>query len=646
MNRKNSVRTGSRAVSRTSERRTLALFIIRQSTHLKNVNSQGSALIWALIFVLVLMATAVAISRRGLFGVVGSSFVRDSKLAREAAEIGILRTVAILNEPRNRRLLVNADKLNTNTKTSIEADSDLISDCVGAGTGPNLQAALATLKTDSGFPVVNIDTERTYQIISVSQPPQSKETDAQFNLGLGTNSTSAQAGEITVTVKGTAKRGSQIVGEFTLQRTLEVIPKCCGLSLGGKSNAFGGDIRQCDADNSGLGLIAGVYYKNNGELDTTGGSGIRFYSDTAKTVPTPTVYCIDTSSTNDCLDGSLRSGTGTTLKEVGTQIPDVPTLPVSTSCKDKAITSACTVTIDDNLTLSTSDFSNWGTTAVVGYSTVTNTTVTTAPRIVYSTTTLSKTTIICTGKNTPEPGCANSSDTVIKNQPTTVTNSTTTTAATTITNVTAISTGVSLSTTNAYASKLKSLCTQRNESGTTVTYCSLDRLVIANNKSLLFDTGGGPIRIYFVDPSTEGGPSIDLQNGQSGLGQIKNGSATQNYADMALYGISANTPVATSGCPSSGPCQYVELGGGNSGSTSFFAYFPGGSVQLQGNTTTQGMIWANQIGATGSVDFVSTSSGVGSVLSMLGINAQNNPGSSEPILVEYITRLSKRFRFF
>jgi hypothetical protein len=631
----------------TNKRHRLAsLSLIRYSFQRNRDNSQGSALIWALIIVTVLMGTAVAISRRGLFGVVGSSFVRDSKLAREAAEIGILRTVAILNEPRNRRLLVNANKLNTNTKTTIESDSSLVSDCVGAGSGPTLQAALATLKTDSGFPVVDIDTERTYQIISISQPNSSNETDVTFNLGLGTNTTSAQSGEITITVKGTAKRGTQIVGEFTLQRTLEVIPKCCGLSLGGKSNAFGGEIRQCDADNSGLGLIAGVYYKNNGELDTTGGSGIRFYSDTAKTVPTSNVYCIDTSTTNDCLDGALNSGTGTKLKEVGTQIPDVPTSPVSTICQNKTITSNCTVTIEDNLTLSTSDFANWGTSAVVAYSTATSTTVTTAPSIVYSTTTFSKTTIICTGKNTPTAGCSSASDTVVKNQPTTVTNSTTTTAATTITNTTAISTGVSLSTTNVFAAKLKSLCSQLVESGTTVTYCSLDRLIIENNKSLLFDTAGGPIRIYFVDPSTEGDPSIELKNGQSGLGQIKGGVATQNYGDMALYGISANTPALTSGCPSSGPCQYVELGGGNSGSTSFFAYFPGGSVELQGNTTTQGMIWANQISATGSVDFVSTSSGVGSVLSLLGITSQNNPGSSEPILVEYITRLSKRFRFF
>ena len=417
-----------------------------------------------------------------------------------------------------------------------------------------------------------------------------------------------------------------------------------------------------------------MYYKNDGDFNITGGAGIQFYSDAAKTQPQSAVYCIDTSATNDCLDGdgTLKSGTGTKLKEVGATIPDVPASPSGTdpgNCNNNtstalaanasntslANTSDCVVHIDDDYTLSTSDFANWGksgvTTTLYGSSFSTFTTTTSS--IVYQTSLVTSTLIICTGDKTPLNQCKKSGDTITVNSQqastsTVTTGSTTTTFTTNTSSLVSYSTGTSVATaTNAKIAELKNLCTQVVESGTTVTYCSMDQLFIDNNKKLTFDTTGGPIRIYFRDKSTSSNPSILLGNGSSGLGQIKSGNSSPPYADMALYGMSKTEAASSSkACPASGPCQYVQLGGGNSGSTNFFAYFPAAEVSLQGSTTINGMLWANTVTATGSVDFVSTSSGVGSVLTLLGVENQNTPGDSEPILKEYVTRLSKRFKFF
>jgi hypothetical protein len=91
----------------------------------------------------------------------------------------------------------------------------------------------------------------------------------------------------------------------------------------------------------------------------------------------------------------------------------------------------------------------------------------------------------------------------------------------------------------------------------------------------------------------------------------------------------------------------VQLGGGSASSTTFFAYFPGAEVTLKGTATVNGVLWSNIINATGSVNFVTSSSGVGEALSLIGMADQGSSGGGNLNLIgEYITRLTKKFTFF
>ena len=92
----------------------------------------------------------------------------------------------------------------------------------------------------------------------------------------------------------------------------------------------------------------------------------------------------------------------------------------------------------------------------------------------------------------------------------------------------------------------------------------------------------------------------------------------------------------------------MEFGGGTPDTSSFFAYFPGGEATLIGTSTINGVLWSNIIDATGSPNFVTSSAGVGDVLSLIGMEDQtpNDGNGNVSIRTEYVTRLTKRFSFF
>lgn len=608
----------------------------------------GSALVFALIFIFVVFATSLAISSRGLQGLIGSVFNQESKLARDAAEIGILRANMLLNEPKNRQLLVNADVIDSSTANAITSNKNLENPCPGSGT-PSLLTSTSSMgiksANGSDYPTIEIDDgtasggiQRRFKIITIRQA------------GVPDLDSGATGG-ISITVRGEAYRDGKVLSTSTITREFEVLEKCCGLSLGGPSQAFGGDTRACDQGNPGLGLIAGTFFKSNGKFETTGGSGITFSDENGNALPT--VYCLDESATNDCSDGGLNSGTDTQLKEVKPKLADVPPIPSSgsssyTSC-DGISEGTCAIDIDDTTILSTADFSNWGLASTVVGCPLASCETTTILPIVNTITTSSITQIDsvlrCNGNNDPVSGCRKNQSYVAGTITSTVYSTFTTTVGST---TSVITTGLTTSTqtANAELQNLKQHCFQNPDSGVTVTYCSLDRLEIANNKQLIVDTTGGPIRFYFPNQSTDSAPSIELENGQSAIVQVNSTKSPLSYADLIFYGMSRAD--ATDECSSSSAsCQHIQLGGGTADSTSFFAYFPAGHVELIGTATINGMVWSNIIEATGSTNFISSSSGVGEVITLLGMDNQDSGGDDSPVLLgEYVTRLTRRFSFF
>lgn len=635
---------------RTNDTRKITCQLLRRSLLVHA--DEGSTIVFALVFVLVVLSTSLLISNRGLSGLLGSVFNQESKLARDAAEIGVLRAVMLLNEPRNRQLLVNANLIDGLTAGEASGNSQYLNRCP-LSPPPNLTASGSSMgikaSAGSSYPTIDIDDGSSSNGIQRKFRIQSIQQNGLPNLSSGT------AGGIIISVQGQALKDAKVIATSTVTRELEVIEKCCGLSLGGPSGAFGADARDCDRGNPGLGLIAGSYFKNNGLFNTTGGSGITFRDENGNAIPA--VYCLDDSPSNDCSNGGLRSGTGTQLVEVAPSLNDVPSIPSfpsgSTSC-DGVTNSSCEIQISGDLTLSTADFANWGTTYTATICTLSScgTSVVTSP--ITATNTITSSTVVsnilqCRGNKDPVESCRRNRTYI--GTPSSITIPATSTSIVTVgtsTSIVTIGLSTSIVSGNPELAELKSHCFQQNESGTTVTYCSLNRLEIANTRELRVDTTSGPLRLFFPNPSTSSNPTVELKNGQSAIIQTNSAKSPLSYTDLTFYGISrADQASKCSSSVYTSACQQIELGGGSAGSSSFFAYFPTGETSLQGNATINGVVWSNIINATGSTNFVTSSSGVGEVLNLIGMIGQTPGGGGNiSLLSEYVTRLTRQFRFF
>jgi hypothetical protein len=141
---------------------------------------------------------------------------------------------------------------------------------------------------------------------------------------------------------------------------------------------------------------------------------------------------------------------------------------------------------------------------------------------------------------------------------------------------------------------------------------------------------------------------IDLASGNFTIYQT-NVSGPTKYTDLIFYGIPRSELSSKCSAPAyATACQAVQFGGGTPATSSFFAYFPAGESTLIGTSTIEGVLWSNIINATGSPNFITSSSGVGSVLDVIGMADQtpDNSKGNTSILREYVTRFTRRFSFF
>lgn len=331
------------------------------------VNScSGFSLVIVLLLSLGVILTGAAILSRVSFGRLGAVWQAQSREAREAAEIGMSRIVSELNRERNRRLLVNAAVLDGQTRTYIEnpvnegvtgsyctTSLPLLSGAFSAGADPKAEQV--------------IDTERRFQLLSVTQPAASSErepsspttknnTDAnstesfKVTTGYDPDATGgveypARAGEITITVRGMAYRNNTLIATTTLTRTFEVVPKCCWGSLGGYGAAFGPDTRPCPS--IGFGIVGGAAEEDTGEITIRGAASSIITGDGDRI---SFVYCIATTTCSVNVNQNL--GTGVKVVDVTMPtIPDPPSPPVGfTSCLDQTSLSdtRCNINLDAN----------------------------------------------------------------------------------------------------------------------------------------------------------------------------------------------------------------------------------------------------------------------------------------------------------
>ncbi|MEA5475551.1 hypothetical protein VB716_15130 [Synechococcus sp. CCY9201] len=321
-------------------------------------SEQGFSLVIVFLLSLGVLLTGVATMGRISFGWMGAAWQAQSREAREAAEIGMTRIVSELNRERNRRLLVNASVLDTQSRTYIENSTN------EAITGSFCTTALPLL--NGAFPAGTdpkaqqiIDADRRFQLVSISQPAASSEmepgspssrndSDANgtesFKVttgydpdGTGTAEFPARAGELTITVRGMAYRNNTLIATTTLRRTFEVVPKCCWGSLGGYGGAFGVDTRPCPT--IGIGIVGGAAENDTGEITILGSSASIITGDGDQI---PFVYCIASSTCSVSVNQNL----GTGVKVVDAKMPRIPMPPI-TICLDQN-TALCNLDLDDN----------------------------------------------------------------------------------------------------------------------------------------------------------------------------------------------------------------------------------------------------------------------------------------------------------
>ncbi|MEO1002661.1 MAG: hypothetical protein AAFX65_06060 [Cyanobacteria bacterium J06638_7] len=221
-------------------------------------------------------AGVVALSSGSLRGVFGSS---DSRQAKGAAVEGAALMIDTWNQPQNRRLMVSgADPatwnaanlrspcLNTNDFTRPGPNGDGLPDAAAIALGDG-----AWRDVVSGAPADATTNGRQYRLVSIrysasdgravpdpralirtatpgggatgsALPSGFASWDELLNLddpdGIGTEQPGGNSGFLVLEVEGRVVRGGRVVANSQLSQEFEVLPKCCGASLG--SNESGG----------------------------------------------------------------------------------------------------------------------------------------------------------------------------------------------------------------------------------------------------------------------------------------------------------------------------------------------------------------------------------------------------------------------
>ncbi|QPN58976.1 hypothetical protein H8F24_12755 [Synechococcus sp. CBW1002] len=531
-------------------------------------SEQGFSLVIVFLLSLGVLLTGVATMGRISFGWMGAAWQAQSREAREAAEIGMTRIVSELNRERNRRLLVNASVLNTQNRTYIESSTN--EGVAGSFCTTDLPLLSGAFPASADLKAQQIiDTERRFQLVSVTQPAASSQmepgmpttrndSDANgtesFKVttgydpdGFGGPEFPGRAGEITITVRGMAYRNNTLIATTTLRRTFEVVPKCCWGSLGGFGAAFGSDTRPCPT--IGIGIVGGAAENETGEI-TILGSAASILTGEGNLIPF--VYCIASSTCSVNVNQNL----GTSVKIVDASMPSIPAPPITT-CLDQN-TSTCNLDLDDN-------------------------------------------------------GLPASGGNLL------------------------LDTGVALS---SWPANFQSVC-MRDAATPPVTTCSINTLDFgANNRTITFDTRGGPLRIYFPNSQSGSTETIDMRNngGFIHINTNNSGSVPSSITDFTLFGCQ---PSASRTCS---PHQIVEIGNGSAAALKLFAYFPNGDITIGGNGGFEGVMWIDQLGANGNITFTIPGSGISQVLDLMGMGG-TAPTQEFPMM-DFVTRATKSLQFF
>lgn len=596
---------------------------------------QGFSLALVVLASLMLTAGGLALANRSSQGLLGSVFHAFGLQAREAAEIGVTRIVTELNKPGNRGLL---HAKGASTETTPWNVSDLTtsyrSKCPGSGS-PTLASNVNIGAPSSGTTYNRVylysdgsvsssrirngeAATRAYRLVSATRRP---ETELNIFQAI-----TPPEGELGLEVEGMSLRADgTVISMIRLRRDLQVIPKCCGVSFGGN---HGNVSYERKADGSfaclnqstmlGLGFLGGTG-DSTGTIEL-GGSSTVIKSGTSTTpVYINEIFCL--ADVNGVCNSSNVSSSQQAIS-VTLINPRPDDFPVAKEFPaDPAMVAQLTRSQVPGVLSRPGP--NAPTTQFIG----------------------------CFKNETADP-----------NDP----------------DLATVENGKKCKvwTVNADANNLPGYCAR--DAYTEDVHCVVERITLKSSDMVVLTNhvgtaaSGNPkgvsrLRLYFVKPSTSSNDYlIDGFQGTNAIYHCRAVSFSNstdkpfcslqpdstkdfsifgcnvNHTDGSSHPAIANYPYSDCASPGTQNIRLVGAAGG----LNMFAYFPNGKVEFYGNTFFEGVVWANTITATGSVQFVVPGAGLSDVMEYMGLM----PGSDmstrrNPILFDYVARSSNRFRW-
>ena len=310
-------------------------------------NANGYSMPMVMVIALILIVGGVAIASRANQGLLGAIFQNQSWEAREAAEIGMNRLISDLNRERNRWLMVSrtGDTEGTSSDTSPWAkpasggsiDTTRRNPCNPETTADysRLDPSNAASRTYGNWYIKNDGTvssssssaTRSYRLLAVERQSMAAMTDLSPFRDRG--ALPSGVGTITLRVQGQKLNSSgTAVATVTLEKTFELVPKCCRVSFGGEHGALDYQLTASneslcvDPTQLGMGLLAGAAQNNTGSI-TLRGAATDIQTSAGVTVDP--IYCIADNEAGCAISVNGSQPTGVAV--VDAELPPVKTYP-------------------------------------------------------------------------------------------------------------------------------------------------------------------------------------------------------------------------------------------------------------------------------------------------------------------------------
>ena len=313
----------------------------------------GYSLPMVMIIALLMILGGVVAANRTNSSLFGEIFQGQAFEARAAAEIGMTRIISELNKERNRWLMVKREgdneQLWTRPMPGDTVDKLRMNPCASETTAEYSKLDPSNgNSTNYGSWYINQDgsvssspssASRAYRLVSVTRQEFYRNERHALNPFLDRNLdvNASGTGEIIIAVEGRKlNKDGVTIAKATLEKTFELVPKCCKVSFGGKHGQLDYSLDSSgatlcfkpSASTIGYGLLAGAADNNTGFYQIAGRPTFSWEQSDGSLAPVNPIYCVSsTSELQGCNLSGVAGASGITIKNIDADLPPVKSFP-------------------------------------------------------------------------------------------------------------------------------------------------------------------------------------------------------------------------------------------------------------------------------------------------------------------------------